>query len=103
MGLGGVGMVAKPHTPETLAAVWGCSPNHIRNLVRRGELRAFRLGPRLIRIPAAAVEEFEHCQMNTALEGSTEDSSFPGGSMENEGVIVLTHSPRRMRSAKHST
>jgi excisionase family DNA binding protein len=49
---------ARPHTPATLAAEWGCSARHIRNLIDNGELRAFRLGRKLLRIPAAAVEEF---------------------------------------------
>lgn len=48
----------RPLTPEQLAAHWGCSANHVRNLIKRGELQAFRLG-RLIRIPATSVEEFE--------------------------------------------
>ena len=47
-----------PFTPETLAARWSCSPKHIRDLVARGQLAAFRAG-RLIRIPAAVVKDFE--------------------------------------------
>jgi excisionase family DNA binding protein len=52
----------RPLTPEQLAVHWGCSANHVRNLIKRGELQAFRLG-RLIRIPAAAVDEFQQRQM----------------------------------------
>lgn len=48
-----------PHTPATLAAEWRCSARHVRNLIELGELRAFRLGGKLLRIPADAVEEFE--------------------------------------------
>jgi excisionase family DNA binding protein len=48
----------RPYTPASLAAEWQCSANHIRNLINNGELRAFRLGGKLLRIPADAVEEF---------------------------------------------
>jgi len=50
------------YTPDTLAERWGCSGKQVRNMILAGKLRAFRIGERLIRIPAAAVEEFEACQ-----------------------------------------
>ena len=46
------------YTPETLAKKWECSARTIRNPIQRGELRAFRLGDKLLRIPEDAVEEF---------------------------------------------
>lgn len=49
----------RPMTPEQVAEMWGCSANHVRNLIKRGELRAWRLGSRLLRIPPEAVAEFE--------------------------------------------
>lgn len=58
-----MGETRRPYTPDQVAAIWGCSPNHVRNLIHRGELRAFRLGARLFRIPADAIEEFEKNQM----------------------------------------
>jgi excisionase family DNA binding protein len=64
-------MSARPFSPETLADRWGCSSDTIRNMCRRGDLRAFRLG-RLIRIPAQEVERFE-CQNTESL--STEINS----------------------------
>jgi len=48
----------RPYTPATLAEEWGCSERLIRNLIGTGELRAFLLGQRLVRIPAEAVEEY---------------------------------------------
>lgn len=93
----------RPMTPEQVAERWGCSPNHVRNLIHRGELRAFRLGRRLIRIPAEAIGEFEQCQ-NIGSEGSTEDSSSPGGeTMESGDVIVLMHSHERKPRAQPQT
>lgn len=50
----------RPYSPETLAQHWGCSAEKVRQMCRRGELAAFRLG-KLIRIPASEVERVE-CQ-----------------------------------------
>ena len=51
----------RPFTPETLAQRWGCSSKHVRNMVKRGELQAFRLGGKLLRISAEEVGRYE-CQ-----------------------------------------
>lgn len=90
----------RPLTPEMVAARWGCSPNHVRNLIRRGELRGFRVGSRLLRVKPDAVEEFERCQEITGSDASTDASSSLGGSAESEGVIVLTHSRERQPRRK---
>jgi len=42
---------ARVYTPAPLAAEWKCSAHQIRNLIDNGELRAFRLGGKLLRIP----------------------------------------------------
>lgn len=47
-----------PFTVDTLAARWCCSPGAVRNRIRAGEIRTFRIGV-LIRIPAAEVERIE--------------------------------------------
>jgi excisionase family DNA binding protein len=93
----------RPFTPDQLAAKWGCSSNHVRNLIHRGELRAFRLGKRLFRIPPEAIGEYEKCQMNIGSGDSKDDTSSPGGSMESGDVIVLAHSPERKPRQKPST
>lgn len=51
---------AKPYSPDTLAARWGCSAGKVRAMCRNGEIASFTLG-KLIRIPAAEVERVE-CQ-----------------------------------------
>src|SRR4051794_15726898 len=66
----------RPYSSEELAERWGVSAQHIRDLIGKGVLRHFRVG-RLIRIPAAAVREFEECQ-NTA-PSSTEGNTTPSG------------------------
>ncbi|WP_409564296.1 helix-turn-helix domain-containing protein [Methylobacterium sp. J-076] len=45
--------------PKEVAAEWGCSEQHVRNMVNRGELGHFRLGGKLLRIPRSAMDEVE--------------------------------------------
>jgi excisionase family DNA binding protein len=71
-----------------LAEAWCCSERHIRNLVAAGQLRGFRLGGKLLRIPQDAVQEFMQCQ-NTASDGSTDGSASPGGETESGTVTRL--------------
>ncbi len=52
--------IPRPVTPDMLAERWDCSAETVRQMVKRGELRGFRVG-RMIRIPWAAIEEFESC------------------------------------------
>ena len=84
---------ARPFTPETLAERWMVSDETVRQLIKRGELRAFRVG-RMFRIPADAVEEYETCQ-NTASDASTGDLSSHGTRMDDAGGIVLRHARSR--------
>jgi hypothetical protein len=49
-------MQLKPETQwltiKQAADIWGLHPNTIRNLITRGQLNAYRLGARVIRIDA---------------------------------------------------
>jgi excisionase family DNA binding protein len=76
------------YTPAALAREWSCSERHIRNLVAAGQLRGFRLGGKLLRIPADAVEEFMACQ-TTASDGSMDASASPGGATGSDTVTRL--------------
>lgn len=65
------------YTPETLAERWKCSAKHVRDLIKEGELAAFRLGGMLLRIRAQTVEEYE-CRNGASpdcAEGSRSRSS----------------------------
>lgn len=57
-------------SPLTLAQEWGCSERHVRNLIASGQLAAFRLGGKLLRITPQAVEDFV-CRQ-TAASSDTE-------------------------------
>lgn len=54
-------MIDPPFSTRKLAERWDCNAQTIRNLVEAGDLEYFKIGQKLIRIPAAAVERFE-CQ-----------------------------------------
>lgn len=64
----------RPYSVDELAERWACSPQHIRDMVRDGRLRAFRAG-RLIRIPAAVVR---------AVEGGAADDGSSLGALHEE-------------------
>jgi excisionase family DNA binding protein len=48
---------AHVYSPRTLAAEWQCTERHIRNLIKSGDLKAFRVGT-LFRIRAEEAEEY---------------------------------------------
>ena len=48
----------RPYSVATLAARWGCHPDVVRRLIRKGDLKSFRVGA-LIRISRAEVERYE--------------------------------------------
>jgi len=47
------------YTADTLAERWTCSGNHVRNLIRQGQLQALERLGKMIRITPAAVIAFE--------------------------------------------
>lgn len=87
------------HTPETLAREWRCSARHIRRLVSSGELRAVRLGAKLIRIPAEEAQRFL-ARMATASDACGGDSSSYG--MTSAGGAAVTRLTARTRAALRS-
>lgn len=60
-----------------LADHWGCSADIIYGLIRGGELQAFKLGGKLIRIRAEEVEKFE-CQTITPSNDTEANMPSPG-------------------------
>ena len=64
-------------TPREVADEWGCSEKHVRNMVNRGELRHFRLGGKLLRIPRSAVEEAECAMMVSPTRSDCSKESAP--------------------------
>ena len=91
---------ARPFTPDQLADRWQCSAETIRQMVRRGELRAFRTG-RMIRIPRDAVMEHEECQ--SSQSDDSKGDSVPSGAIPrpaDAGAIVLRQAQQRKPAQK---
>ncbi len=66
------------YTPSTLAERWQCSERQVRKMISEGELRAFRLGGKLLRIRREDVEAIEcqtgdlqDCEANSASHGTS--------------------------------
>lgn len=53
-------------TPAQVAEMWQCSERHVRNMISRGELPAFRLAGKLLRIRKEDVEAFEWARYDVA-------------------------------------
>ena len=68
----------KVYTPAMLADRWTCSENHVRNLIPSGELPAFRLAGKFLRIRSEDVERFEsHGLSNSGQSPSSEERLPP--------------------------
>lgn len=52
-------MSDRPYSVASLAERWGCSERHIRDLIAVGDLPAFRLGAKHLRIAARDVQAWE--------------------------------------------
>ena len=85
------------YTPAMLAERWECSERHIRNMVETGELPAFRLGEKLLRIRGTDVERFE-CQSGASPDFAGNSASH-GTRATSADVIDLEPMTRRKRPA----
>ncbi|MGI3901089.1 MAG: helix-turn-helix domain-containing protein [Janthinobacterium lividum] len=47
------------YTPQDIAQRWGVTAETVRACIRSGGLEAFRIGPRLFRVRAEALAEYE--------------------------------------------
>lgn len=67
----------KVYDVASLAAHWGCSPDTIYSLIHAGDLQAFKLGGKLLRIRESEVERYE-CRQNTASNDTAINSQSSG-------------------------
>ncbi len=74
------------YSVATLAEQWGCGTDTVYSLIHSGDLRAFRLGGKLIRIRADEVERYE-CRQNTPCNDS--EASSPSSSMREVDVTDI--------------
>lgn len=68
--------IPRPFSVNGLAEHWDCSPSMVRKLINQGRLGHFRLGI-LIRIPVAAVEEFECENTIGGIPATAIESTLP--------------------------
>lgn len=61
------------YSVSSLAERWDCTPDVIYRLVRTGQLQAFRLGGKLLRVRVQEVERFES---QTTASSPIEDASL---------------------------
>jgi excisionase family DNA binding protein len=86
-----------------LADYWGCGTDTVYSLIHSGDLQAFRLGGRLLRIRPDEVERFE-CRKNTASNDTEAFSPSSGTRADDatdirlERLIERQPKPRRDRS-----
>ena len=91
-------MVDRPFSPKQLAERWGCTTQHVHNLIRKGTLKHFRIGEKLLRIPAEEVRRWEALQQPTSSESSTGGKSSPrvkGRTIEDLALASAMASLRR--------
>jgi Family of unknown function (DUF6614) len=70
-------MAERPFSPKQLAERWG-TVQHVHKLIRKEKLGSFRIGEKLLRIPAEEVKRWEALQQATSSESSTDGESSPG-------------------------
>ncbi len=81
-------------TVRDVADRFQCSARTVERMIERGELQAFRLGPKLIRIPPTAIEAFEArvCPTDSTAPSSTANDPASGtsaGPMADARVVAL--------------
>lgn len=91
-------MKAAVYTPATLAQRWACSERQIRLMIERGELPAFRLGEKLLRISKEVVESIE-CQNGASPDCEANSSSHGTTPKASADVIDLEQTTAKRRSA----
>jgi excisionase family DNA binding protein len=82
----------KAFSVRELAERWGSSERTVRSLIAEGRLPSFRLGVKLIRVSAKAVEEDECAEGNNPVTGYASSASSPiearlAGTAETRGPI----------------
>ncbi|WP_350169596.1 helix-turn-helix domain-containing protein [Roseovarius sp.] len=84
-----------------LADRWQCSAETVRQMVKSGDLRGFRVG-RMIRIPYDAVEEIE-CQTSQSDACAADFASTGTTKQGRGGAISLRHARERRPKRKAAT
>ena len=84
-----------PFTPQMLAERWGCSRQHVHDLIKQRQLRAFRIGTKLLRVSAEEVARWE--AQNTGSGSSMTDTSSSGGRQAEDAAIASVLGSHRLK------
>ena len=68
-------MTERPLTVAQVADRWDCSIDAVYAAIRKGDLQAFRVGGKLLRIKPEEIERWENVGANTRSETTGSDSS----------------------------
>ncbi|MCW2763351.1 MAG: hypothetical protein JWR85_3552 [Marmoricola sp.] len=79
---------ATVYSVASLAEHWGCGSDTVYALIRSGDLVAFKLGGRLLRIRAHEVEQYE-CRQITASSDTAKNTPLSGSPMDDATDIRL--------------
>lgn len=94
----------KPYSVAALAAHWDMSRETVYAMIRRGQLRSFRAGDKLLRISVAEVERWESGENTQSdhidLDSSTGKLSPSGASRVSEGDAGSGSAERRARGRR---
>ncbi|WP_374545042.1 helix-turn-helix domain-containing protein [Rhodoblastus sp.] len=85
------------YTPDEVAAILKCSPAHVRAMCARGEIPAFRLGGKLLRIRAEDLEALTRPQ-NTSSSASGADG--PSALTKTAGASAADNLDRALRQMR---
>lgn len=92
------------YSVSSLADHWSCGPDTIRSLIKSGDLPAFKLGGKLLRIRADEVERFE-CR-SIASNDTVEPSPSSGTKRDDATDIrlerLIEHRPKPPRARSGS-
>ena len=83
-----------PYTVAQLAAHWQCRDTFVYDRINGGELPAFRLGGKLLRIRRQAVEDYEGRAGEEDTGAATEASHGSGLAMEDRTASRLARLAR---------
>lgn len=72
----------------TLAEKWGCGTDTVRSLIKSGDLPAFKVGGKLLRVRAEEVEQYE-CRQITPSNDTETPSRSSGTKEEDDAAIRL--------------
>lgn len=88
-----------PFSVKTLAERWGCSKQHIYDLIDEGKLRTFSLGDKLTRIAAEEVARWEASttRQPTDSESSKDASSSPGARTASDAAFASARESRGLK------